>query len=389
MADIFSFFIVMAAGLFFAEFFRPFHMPYVVVLILTGILIGPSALNFFTPDDTIEFIGQIGLVFLMFMAGLEARLSVMAELRKSVAVLAILNGFIPFIAGVAIALSFGYGWTSALFLGTIFISSSIAVIIPSLQANNLLQTRLGKTILGATIAEDVASLVIFSILLQTINPTHNVPLPLFYLVLFMFLVTLRVFIQRLRKFYQSLLSRRARKEIFENEVRFIFAILLATVVLFEILGLHAIIAGFFAGMALSESIKKDILKKKLHAISYGLFIPVFFVIIGSQTDIQVLLDGSGVAVLAGIIVMGSVASKFLSGFLSGKLSGFTSKESSIMGSATLPQLSTTLAVAFIGLELNLFGPELILAMTILSILTTIAGPYIIGILVERKKPKSK
>ncbi len=385
MAELVSFFIVMAAGLFFAEFFRPFHMPYVVVLILTGIVIGPFGLSWFVPDDTIEFIGQIGLVFLMFMAGLEARLSVMSELRKSVALLALLNGLIPFLAGVGIALYFGYGWLSALFLGTIFISSSIAVIIPSLQANNLLASNVGKSILGATIIEDVLSLVAFSVLLQTTNPTHNIPLPLFYLVLLLFLISLRIFIQKLRNFYRSLLSRRDRKEIFENEVRFIFAILLATVILFEILGLHAIIAGFFAGMALSESIKKEALKRKLHAISYGLFIPVFFVIIGAKTDISVMFNGSGVAFLTVAIIVVSILSKFISGYIAGKLSGHNSKESAVMGSATIPQLSTTLAVAFIGLELKILSHELILAMTALSIITTLAGPYLIGMLVERMR----
>jgi len=389
MAELVSFFIVMAAGLFLAEFFRSFHMPYVVVLIVTGILIGPFGLNLFIPDDTMEFIGQIGLVFLMFMAGLEARLSVMAELRRSVAVLSVLNSIIPFLAGVGIALYFGYNWTSALFLGTIFISSSIAVIIPSLEANGLLVTKLGKTILGATIAEDVLSLLVFSVLLQTISPTHNVPLPLFYLILFIFLISLRVFIQKLRNYYQSRLSRRMKKELFENEVRFIFVIMLATVILFELLGLHAIIAGFFAGMTLSESIKKEALKRKLHAISYGLFIPVFFVLIGAKTDIGILFDGSSVALLTGVIVVGSVLAKFVSGFIAGKMRGFTNNECSIIGSSTTPQLSTTLAVAFIGLEMNILDHELIIAMTVLSISTTMVGPYMIGMFIDKYKRRQR
>jgi len=231
--------------------------------------------------------------------------------------------------------------------------------------------------------------LVFSVLLQTINPTHNVPLPIFYLILFLFLISLRVFIQKLRTYYKSRLSHRMRKELFENEVRFIFVIMLATVILFEILGLHAIIAGFFAGMTLSESIKKETLKRKLHAISYGLFIPVFFVIIGAKTDVGILFNGTSVALITAVIVIGSVASKFISGFIAGKLRGFTTNESSIIGSSTMPQLSTTLAVAFIGLELNLLDHELILAMTALSIITTIAGPYMISMFIGKYKRRQK
>ncbi|MBU0591526.1 cation:proton antiporter [Candidatus Micrarchaeota archaeon] len=381
MAELFSFLLVIATGLFFAQFFKSFHLPYVVTLIIGGILIGPFGLGLFVPDDTIEFIGEIGLVFLMFMAGLEIRSSAIANIQKGVGLLAMFNSLIPFIVGVAISLFLGYNWMTSLFLGAIFISSSIAVIVPSLENNGLLKTRLGKSILGATIVEDVLSLIIFSILLQTINPTHNIPLPFFYLAMIIFLLFLRAFIYEFRKFYKQLLVE--KKDLFENELRFIFAILLATVILFDLLGFHPIIAGFFAGMVLSESIKKETMKTKLHTISYGLFIPVFFVIIGSKTDLSVFSNGFGILFIVALIVIGSILSKFVSGYIAGKLSGFNSIESSIMGVSTVPQLSTTLAVAFTGLELGILKEDVIIAMTILSISTTIVGPFLVGYFVRK------
>jgi len=144
MTEIIPFFLVLLAGLVFSEIFARLHLPFVVALIVAGILIGPFGLEWFTPDDTFEFLGQIGLIFLMFMAGLEIRFSTFRKLGKGVPVLSLLNGLVPFAVGIGIALYFGYNWTAALLLGIIFISSSIAVIIPSLQANNLFQSRLGK-----------------------------------------------------------------------------------------------------------------------------------------------------------------------------------------------------------------------------------------------------
>ncbi len=383
MAELITFLIVIAAGLFFAEFLRPLHLPYVVALIIGGILIGPNGLGIFVPDNTMTVIGEIGLVFLMFMAGLEAKLKVMGGLKKEISKIALLNGLIPFLCGTGIAIMFGYGWIGAIFLGTIFISSSIAVVIPSLSSNNLLRRNLGKSILGATIIEDVLSLVVFSIMLQILNPTHNVPLPIFYGVLLVFLATMRIAMLRLRKFYQSLLSRREKKDVFENELRFVFAILLGIVALFELLGLHAIIAGFFAGLVFSESIRKRILKRKLHAISYGLFIPIFFIIIGAEMDIWVLFGELNVLILTITVVVISILSKFLSGYIGSKLSGFSSNEGLVAGASTIPQLSTTLAVAFVALETGILDQAMIIAMTTLSILTSLVGPSALSLLVRR------
>jgi len=381
MAELLSFLIVIAAGLFFAELFRGVHVPYVVALILGGMLIGPHGLWLFTPDSTIELIGEIGLVFLMFMAGLETRITAIAKIQKGVGMIAGLNSIIPFAAGMGIAFYFGYDLISALFLGTIFISSSIAVIIPSMERNKLIHKRLGKTIIASTMVEDVLSLIVFSVILQSVNPTSNVPLPFFYAVVFAFLVFLRAFINELRNFCMKSVE---KGDIFEDELRFIFVVLLGSVVLFQLLGLHSIIAGFFAGMTLSESVRREELKEKLHAISYGLFIPVFFVLIGSKTNIGAIVENGGIATLVAVVVIGSVAAKFLSGFIGGKLAGFSKAESSIIGSSTIPQLSTTLAVAFTGLSLGMLDQKMIIAMTVLSVATTFAGPSLIRMFVRKK-----
>lgn len=381
MADILPVLTVMAAGIFFAQFLKPFRVPYVVILILAGMLIGPFVLDIYEPDATTKFLGEIGLVFLMFMAGLETKFSQMPQVRNGATLLAFLNSSIPFIVGVGIALYFGYGWLSALLLGTIFISSSIAVIVPSLQTNNLLTKRVGRTILGATVMQDILSLIIFSFLLNTINPISTAPLPVYYTALFLFLFGLGYLIRELRKIYMSNITRK-EDAIFEDEIRFTFVVLLGTVLIFELLGLHAILAGFFAGLALSGSKNSEIIKRKLHVVSYGLFIPIFFVLIGSGIDITLLSNGGNIRLLIATVVVGSIASKILSGFLAGRLSGFSLLDSTIIGSATIPQLSTTLAVAFTGLELGLLDQGIIIAMTLLSMATTFAGPFLIRYLLD-------
>ncbi|MFP3949505.1 MAG: cation:proton antiporter [Candidatus Micrarchaeia archaeon] len=378
MAELLSFLIVISAGLFLSEFLKKFHMPYVVALILAGIIIGPFALDLIIIDETIDFLGSIGLVFLMFMAGLKIKLSSFRKIVGSAAKFSLLNGIFPMAIGFLVASYLGYGLVGSFMLGIIFVSSSIAIVLPVLESQGLLQLKLGRLIVSGTILEDVFSLLMLSFFLQLVNPTTEIPLYLFYIIVGISLYALRKLLPKAREAFRKFHGE--EKTLFEEEVRFVFVALIATVVFFDLLGMHPVIAGFFAGLVLSESIQSQILKRKLHAISYGLFIPVFFIIIGAEMDVGVLFNGGeGLSIIL-IIVAAAVLSKFLGGFLAGKVNGFNSKESIISGVATIPQLSTTLAVAFVGLEMGLIDDMLITAMIVLSIATTFCGPILVKLL---------
>ncbi len=384
MTELLPFFIVLFAGLFFSEVFSRLHLPWVVTLILAGIFIGPFGLGLFIPNPTLEFLGEIGLVFLMFMAGLEIKLSIFKESKKGIFTLSLLNSALPFLVGFGIGWFIGYGMTTSLLLGIIFISSSIAVVIPSLEVNNFLRSRLGRSIVGATIIEDILSLVLLSILLQTLSPAARLPLPLFYALLFTTIFILRWVIIKAREHFAA----HGHGDIFQQEFRSIFVILIGTVVSFQLLGLHPIIAGFFAGLVLSESITSVVLKEKLRAISYGLFIPVFFVIIGSKTNLGIFSEVNGVLLVTALIIVGSMGSKFLSGFMAGKISKLPNSHSALMGISSIPQLSTTLAVVFAGSTLGIFDQTLITAMVILSIVTTLVSPLLIKLVARFIKPET-
>ncbi len=372
-----SFFIILFAGLFLSGVFNRLHLPWVAALLVTGIVIGPSGIDVFTPDATIEFIGEIGLVFLMFMAGIETKFERFKTVFKSSFLLAVLTSTIPFIFGFTISLFFGYSNMTAILLGIVFMSSSVAVIIPSLQRNGLITSKVGRTIVGATVIADILSLIFLSVLLQVSDPITSMPLPLFYILLFISLVLLRLAIPKIHYFFIYLSD---GKDTFEREVRLVFTVMLGVVVLFQILGLHAIIAGFFAGFVLSESIENDIIKEKLHALSYGIFIPTFFVIVGANTDMSVFRDAGNAILLSVVIVTGLLLAKFASGFLSGHISGFNKSESSLIGVATMPQLSTTLAAMFTGFSIGLVDQKLLTAMILLSIITTFIVPIFVNIL---------
>jgi Kef-type K+ transport system membrane component KefB len=377
MEQIFPFFVVLFAGVFFSGFFKRFHLPWAVALLIGGIIIGPHGLGVLKVDATIDFIGQLGLIFLMFMAGLESKLSEFDGSKKNLLLLSFINGFVPFLAGYFLSIFLGLSNTAAVLVGIIFVSSSIAVVIPSLESTGLIHKGIGKSIIVTSVIQDVASLILLSVFLQNINPITNLPLPVFYIILFVVIILVRFFIPKIKWIF-SLSTNEKDRNLFQRELRSIFVILIGTVVIFDFIGLHPIIAGFFSGLVLSDSIEHGILLEKIRTISYGIFIPTFFIVIGAQTNISILYDSRIYAFIALSILATSVLSKYLSGYFAAKFIGFSSKESKLFGVSSIPQLSTTLAVAFTGFELGIFGQEILTSMVLLSMSTAFIGPVLMN-----------
>lgn len=377
MEHFLPFFIVLFAGVFFSGFFKRFHLPWAVALLVGGIIIGPHGLNIFVVDGTINFIGQIGLVFLMFMAGLESRLSSFHGSKKRLLFLSFINGLIPFIAGFVLTIILGYNNTTAILMGIVFVSSSVAVVIPSLESTGLIYKDIGKSVVVTSVIQDILSLILLSIFLQNINPITSLPLPIFYFLLFLSLLFFRFLIPKLKWIF-SLTTDEKDRNLFQRELRSVFVIMIGTVVAFNFLGLHPIVAGFFAGLVLSDSIKHGVLLEKIRTISYGIFIPTFFVVIGAQTNIAILRESETVLFVALSILLFSVVSKYFSGYFGALAVGFNKNESKLFGVSSIPQLSTTLAVAFTGFELGIFGQNILTSMVFLSLITSFLGPILMN-----------
>lgn len=378
MPELFTFFIILSAGLFFSHLFNRLHLPWVVALLAAGIFVGPGSFDLYTPSDAFEFIAEVGLIFLMFMAGLESRLQDFKNIRHSILPLLLFNSLIPFFLGYGIGLLLNFDVVVSLLLGIVFTSSSIAVIIPSLEQNGVLGTKISKTLVVTVILEDALSIALLSIILQTVSPVTAIPLPIFYLFLFSALVTLSIYLPKIRRRLSYAVSKHT--DLFEHELRLVFVILIGVVAFFQLFGLHPIIAGFFTGMVLSGSIQSEVLKSKLHTISYGIFIPVFFIIMGTNTDFSLLFGGPQLVLLTIAIIVGSIGAKFFSGWMGAKLSGLSHQESIFIGAASIPHLSTALAVAVTGVSVGVLTDAHATAIIAMTIVATLIGPILINLL---------
>lgn len=378
------FFIILFVAVLFSAIFQRLHVPWVITLIIGGIAVGPFGFGWLEIDEKLYFLGQIGLIFLMFMAGLETKLSDFRAESRDILTVAILNAGVPFISGMALALVFGMDLIAGLLLGTIFISSSVGVVIPSLQTYGLLSTRPGKIIASVVVFEDIFSLLILTVFLRYFLPDAgllDISIWSYLALFFVSFLLLRFLVSKLRWFFffnkEDVTGDEESSEL-SHDFRIALTVLLGTVVVFGFLGLHPMVGGFFAGLLLSDTITSDKLRERFKVAGYGIFIPVFFIIIGAQTDIGVFFDLGKVFILATAVVCTSMFSKVLSGFFGGKLIGMSIKESLLIGVSTLPQLSITLAIAFIGVELGIITENIATSLVLLTIISTLIAPILIN-----------
>jgi Kef-type K+ transport system membrane component KefB len=376
MEEFYPFFLALFAGVFFSILSRRIHVPWVIALILGGIVLGPNAFGLLETNQTIEFLGQVGLIFLMFMAGLETKLSDEHAFQGKLLLLAFVNGAVPFVAGFGISWLLGYELLTSLILGVVFTSSSIAVVIPALEQHEILKTNLGQSVVITTVLQDVTSLIALSIILQNISPVTELSLHIFYPLVIVVLFLLKISIPRIRLFFMQAIK--DAPDLFQLEFRSMFLILIGTVIVFELLGLHPIIAGFFSGLMLAGSIHDTKLKEKIHTISYGIFIPTFFIVMGLQTDLGVLTTTHDAWYVVLLVVFGSIVSKFASGWLGGKLVGFSRDESLLFAATSVPQLTTTLATAFTAFSFGLIDQTILTALVALSVVSVMTSPILMN-----------
>ena len=374
---------ILFIGLIVPELAKKLKLPYITVLILLGAILGPNGFDYVQHNSIVDFFGFLGAAFLLLMAGLEAKLSQLQNLRKKIYVMSALNGLIPFAVGVAITRFFGYSWISSLLVGIVFFSSSFAIIIPILKSAKLFKKQIGQTIASAVILEDIASLLLLAVVLQTVAPITQFPLPIYFAILLISVVIMKVFIPGFAKYLFS--TRWKEQDEQESQLRFVIVLLMAVLFYFSLLGVHPISAAFLVGILLADVVTSNNLYNKLHTLAYGLFVPVFFFVVGMEMDLTIFTYIDFQEVIVFCLVIGLIVSKFLSGYFASRWDKFSKKNSLIFGIASTTQLTTTLAVTYAASKLGLLDTTLVTGIVLISVITTVLSPWILSIIVQKKK----
>jgi Kef-type K+ transport system membrane component KefB len=383
MAYILLFLIWIAAAFFFPVALRRFQIPWVTAVIFAGMILGPYGLNLVNTGEVMDFLATIGLIFLMFTAGLDTKFSELKKAGKNVLYFAIINLGVPYATGIFIGLYLGLTPFSSLVLGACFSSSSVGLIVPMLRELNI-KSKIKSTVVSALFLEDVISLIILAILLKAVVPISPIPLEIFPIVLIIFIIVVLYLIPILQEwlFYFG-----PKKDVFAGGIRAVFITLALVALMAEIIGVHAMVGGFLAGLTLSDMLKKrKKLEESIMAISYGFLIPIFLLSLGVTTNMGAIFEPGDLFATV-LIILSLIASKSLSGFLGGRLIGFNSRISWGMGVMTIAQMSTTLATASLAFQYGILGENIVAALVLLSIVTIIITPFLTKSIFGTKKEK--
>ncbi len=393
------------------------HIPSIIAIMLTGIIIGPNFLDIIRRMNhflgrgyptqqlylIVDVIGMLGLVFLMSLAGMESNLKLIRSEKSAVFWLSTLTFFIPALAGFWVFHIFRPAdIIGQLFYASLFASHSVGIVFPVIKELKIVKTRFGVAVLSSTVITDICSLILLAVCVQLVR--HNSPAKLTDSIsLFdhidmstLGLLFYPIFIGAiLLYFVMSLwLVPIIGKWVFNRihpednaRITFFLTTVLLVVLLGELVGVSVIVGAFIAGMALSGlsvfHADNKLLHKKIEATGYGFFIPFMFLSVGMKTDIWVLFNANENIYIILFTVIGLISSKIFSGWLAMRLSGFSNRKGLLAGLMTVPQLSATLAAAAVGLSLNIIPENFFNAIVILSILTTIPIPIIVKLIIVK------
>ena len=347
------------------------HLPVIVIELIIGIIIGKSFLDIIPSNTLFDFFSSFGLIFLMFLAGLEMDF---ARIRKSftrTVIIAIFSISVPFLSGYFIAQYIGI---HPLILGAVISTTSLGLILPITKELKH-HKELSTVLFGSVILIDILSIFILTFSIVYIRGDFGIT---FYysilLLLVLFILPIILNRSNVRKRIAKWLGERSR---FAIMVRLSFALLVMLAAVSEELGFHSIVGAFIAGLIISEITPEDCqLEEKLESFGYVFFIPFFFILVGSKIDIPSLFTNLANIRMLFIILGIALLSKFISVTLASKAVSFNWKESVSMGFFHTARLSLIIAVAEIGRELGLVDNDLFSSFMIIAIISAIVGPVI-------------
>lgn len=359
-------------------------LPAVFGELMVGILIGPAVLGFIHETDFLKIVAQLGVIMLMFIAGLETDLDLMRKVGKAAFLTASAGVITPLALGTLAGLAFGLPLFVSLFLGTALTATSVSISAETLQELGKLRTRAGTTILGAAVIDDVMGVIVLALVLG-VTSGANIVFPLTKMILF-FGIAIVVGIKILPWLNRHLLKWHAHTE------EAVLAVVLALALVYawaaeELGGVAAITGAYLLGVLLSRLEIKSHLEKGVRSVGYGFFIPIFFVDIGLQADFAGLMN----AALLTMVVAGlAVVSKIIGCGLGAWAGRLKRSESVIVGVGMISRGEVALVIAALGFSEKLISSDIFSIVIFMTVFTTLVTPLLLKItytIFEGKQPE--
>lgn len=372
--------LILLATLLLSHFSLKIGIPAVIGELVAGIVFGPALLNWIQPSNMINEFSEIGVIVLMFIAGLESDLTMLKKYFRPAVLVAVIGVIVPTGVIFVFASAWGFSSVAAAFLGITYAATSVSISVEVLKELNALDSKSGATILGAAVVDDILTVIILSVAVGVFGTGAKTTVPLWLTlieqVLYFGLIYLVV------KWLAPLVMHLAQHLLPVASVTLGSLLLcLGMAYLADLLGLSAVIGAFFAGVAVSETKYQAEVDQALEAIGYGVFIPVFFVSIGLNMRFDgVLHDFWFIVILTGLALL----TKWLGCGAGAKFAGMAWSDANIIGSGMVSRGEMALIVAQIGFDAHLLHRDFYSSVIIVIVLTTLIAPFMLKAALKRQ-----
>ncbi len=353
--------------------FERLKVPGIIGLIVLGAVVGPNVLNLLERDFTFELLGQVGLLYLVFLAGLELDLNRFNEYRQRSVIFGGLSFGLPMALSLLVMPMLGFGLAASLLVGAI-IGSHTLLAYPVASRLGIVQNTAVVTVIGGTLVTDTLALTVLAVVAGSLTGELNA---VFWLRLFgvlaLYAAIVMIAIPRVGRWFFRNVPSQAPAEFL-----FLMVVLFETAWAAGLAGAEPIIGAFLAGITLNRLIPlKSPLMTRVRFVGNALFIPFFLLSVGMLVDPRVLVASAEVWVIAAALILLVHVGKFAGAWSSRLLFGYTREEGFAMFGLSVPQAAATLAVTFVGLEIGLFGEEVVNAVILMIVVTVFVGPSLV------------
>jgi Kef-type K+ transport system membrane component KefB/nucleotide-binding universal stress UspA family protein len=348
------------------------RLPGIIGIILGGMLIGPHGFHLIEAGDRMEFLSTIGLVYLMFSAGLEVDINQFVRVRGRALVFGFFTFLSPQLMGMALGKILGMDWLGMILLGSAFASHTL-IAFPILTRLGVTRNEAVAVTTGATVLTDIGAFIILAVVLGARSGGLSIGYFIQLFILLSIFTLLIIFgLPRFGKFFFQRISGRA------VEFQFVIVVLFVAALGAELIGVHEVVGAFLAGLAINVTLPRHS-PVTGHVLFMGesFFIPIFLLYSGMITDPLSFLENSQTIIVALGVTVVAYVSKLIAAWVTARIFRYTKNEFWTTYGLSHAQAAVTIPTLVIGLETGLFDQTLFNAAIVMILLTSITSPLIV------------
>ncbi|MEH1898666.1 MAG: cation:proton antiporter [Nostoc sp.] len=351
--------------------FEQLRLPGLVGLVFSGLVLGPSGWNLFQSDSPmINLLSDIGLIYLLFVAGLEVDLEKFRRQKSRAFGFASLTFSVPLVMGTLVGLILDYSWNTSILIGSLFASYTL-LAYPIISRLGVVNNEAVTVTIGAKIFTDVGSVLILAVCVGVAHAGTFSFAKLLTLSGWLIIYSVAVvtgFDWAGKEFFKRSGDDEGNKFLFV-----LLSVFLAAVGA-QLIGIEKIVGAFLAGLAVNEAVGEGPVKEKVVFIGSVLFIPIFFVDLGLLIDLPTFANNLDTLKLTLLMIVGLIVSKLIAALLTKLVYRYKWQETLTIWSLSLPQVGTTLATTLVGYQAGLLPLEVLQSVIVLMVVTSTLGP---------------